>query len=97
LLHYAALTNLYRYIIWLYASRRSTLERSGRTMGQWRAIIDLSQAIQHDLGTNMDVASDKSLERKIEECPPVKYDTTLDADGRLDIVRLRSVPAKHPA
>lgn len=47
--------------------------QKGRSYGTWRAILDLSEAIRHELGPNSCAYSDAELDKILKTRPPIKF------------------------
>ena len=61
------------YGIWVHMNRKSQLCRKGRVMGPHRAVVDLAEAINNDLGTEICAYSDKELQRELKLFSGVRY------------------------
>jgi hypothetical protein len=59
-------------------------------LGQWRAVVDLSKAIEQDLGSQLDTLSEKDLKSQLKSCPPIKYEITTGDNGLPTIITLGS-------
>ena len=67
--------------MWLDSQHNSELTRKGRTMGTWRAVADLAEAMMMELGPHANAYSDKQLGKVLENRPPIKYDSVVDEKG----------------
>jgi hypothetical protein len=61
------------YGVWVDAERNSMLQRRGRIMGKWRAILDLSGAIEEECGPNLNGYSNNELEQRLKTALPVRF------------------------
>ena len=85
------------YIVWFYVNRKSILDRSQRDIGPWRAVLDLAQAIEHDLGSTLDLVGDRALKKHLANCPPIKYEVETGDDGLPASVALRTAATQMKA
>ncbi|EON63523.1 hypothetical protein W97_02751 [Coniosporium apollinis CBS 100218] len=69
------------YCIWMDTQHNSELTRKGRTMGPWRAVVDLAEAMALELGPHTNGYSDAQLAKILENRPPIKYDAQVDEKG----------------
>jgi hypothetical protein len=74
------------YCMWLDSQHNSELTRKGRSMGTWRAVADLAEAMTIELGPHANGYSNKQLEKVLENRPPMKYDALVDEQGMNHIV-----------
>jgi hypothetical protein len=81
------------YILWLDASMYSPLQRSGRRLGKWTAVVDLAGAMKNELGANMSTYSDSELRNCVNDAAPVCYTTSHDYEIGADRVVLSSTEA----
>lgn len=78
------------YGIWVDANRHSIQQNRGRTLGTWRAIVDLGGAIGHELGPNLSTYSDAELTRNLDKAKPVMYTVQQDTERGFDQIILSS-------
>jgi hypothetical protein len=78
------------YGIWIDASRHYLQQKKGRRMGEWRAIVDLGDAIQHELGPNLNNYSDEELKESLKAIKPIMYTVSHDGQWDLDQIVLSS-------
>ncbi|KAI9804980.1 MAG: hypothetical protein M1833_006283 [Piccolia ochrophora] len=77
------------YIMWLDAVHRSEIIRYGRDPGKYRTVLDLAEAIQEDLGSNLDAYSDKDLDRNLlAQKRMIKYYATSPAENSKELPRI---------
>lgn len=69
------------YCMWMDSQHNSELTRKGRTMGTWRAVADLAEAMTMELGPHANSYSDKQLGKVLENRPPIKYHSSVDEKG----------------
>jgi hypothetical protein len=69
------------YCLWLDAQHNSELTRKGRTMGVWRAVADIAEAMTLELGPRTSGYSNKELHKVLKNCSPIKYDAQVDENG----------------
>jgi len=72
--------------LWAVLSMKSDLAPTTRSAtGTVRNILDLSEALKHDLGGNTGWRSDKELRKELKLCPPVGYELRDRGDGVHDL------------
>jgi len=59
-------------------------------LGTWRAIADLSGALERETGTNLNKHSNAELEREVDAALPVIYDVESKSGGDLEEVVLKA-------
>ncbi|KAL2047574.1 hypothetical protein N7G274_000615 [Stereocaulon virgatum] len=79
------------YLVWLDANVYSALCRSGRKIrGQYRAAIDLSEAMGEALGKETCAYSDAELSRELQRQPGIRYYSTDAQSGDVSHIGLSS-------
>ncbi|CZR50152.1 uncharacterized protein PAC_00024 [Phialocephala subalpina] len=61
------------YALWIYVNWRSELCRKGRTLGQYRAAIDLVESMHQDLGKDICAYSEQELKDELKKKGGIKY------------------------
>lgn len=81
------------WVMWLYARSHSKLVSSNRTCsGDVRAILDIAEAINRELGDCTGSYVDSELIEELEKRPPVGY--TIETSSGMERIALMPVP-KH--
>ena len=60
-------------VTWRGLLSQSEFTKKRRTMGKYRATVDLAEAIKEELGSNLCVLSDAALERELKERAAIRY------------------------
>jgi hypothetical protein len=61
------------YGVWIHMNRKSELCRKGRSLGKYRAAVDLVESIHRDLGNDICAYSEKELSEELEKQGGIKY------------------------
>jgi hypothetical protein len=61
------------FSVWVYMNRKSEMCQKGRQLGKYRAVVDLAEAIRHDLGNDICAYSEKELDNELAKSSGVKY------------------------
>ncbi|KUJ15194.1 uncharacterized protein LY89DRAFT_783392 [Mollisia scopiformis] len=61
------------YAVWTLMNRKSELCRKGRRLGQYRAMLDVVECIQEDLGMNICAYSEQELQEELKKKGGIKY------------------------
>ena len=69
------------YVMWIDAQCNSELTQTGRSMGMWRAVLDLAEALGLELGNQTCAYGERELKRKIQHLGPIRYHCTEGEDG----------------
>ncbi|KAI9742878.1 MAG: hypothetical protein M1818_003607 [Claussenomyces sp. TS43310] len=64
---------LVTWIFWFDANLHSQLVRKGRKLGIWRAILDVAECMQHDLGLSHCAYSDNELDEVLRGKEKIRY------------------------
>ena len=67
-------------ITWRSLLSRSEFVKKRRTMGKYRATVDLAEAIREELGSSVCVLSDTALERELKERLSIRYHVYEETD-----------------
>ena len=78
------------WIIWVDADHNSQLCRKGRRMGVYRGMVDISEAIKEDLGTDLCAYSEGELAAAVQRQGPIKYYVSDVEDGQPGHIGLSS-------
>lgn len=70
------------FITWWSLQRKSQFAKKKRTMGRYRAAVDITEAIANELGPNLSALSNSDLESELRKRPPIRYYSTKDPEGR---------------
>ena len=76
-------------ITWRSLSRSEFIKKR-RTMGKYRATVDLAEAIKEELGSNLCVLSDAALERELKERASIRYHVYEETEGAHPYIGLSS-------
>lgn len=69
------------YAMWIDARCNSELTKRGRSMGMWRAVLDLAEPLGLQLGDKTCAYGNGELGKKIRRLGPVRYYCTEGKDG----------------
>lgn len=61
------------FLVWLDAERSSELVMKGRKTGIWRAILDLAEAANRDLGPHTCAYSEEEIVKALDKKSALKY------------------------
>jgi hypothetical protein len=78
------------YGVWIHMNRKSEFSRKQRSLGKYRAAVDMVEAITADLGNNICAYSDHELERVLRRGPGIKYTVTYGKGNELPHIGLSS-------
>jgi hypothetical protein len=79
------------YGVWVHMNRKSELCRKGRSLGKYRAVVDMGEAIRAALGSDICAYSDRELENKLMQRPGIKYSVLYETGNSLAHIGLSSV------
>ena len=60
------------YATWIHTDRvaKNQLNRCGKSLGPYQALVDISEAIHEELGQSLSAYSDKEIEKELKGRPP---------------------------
>jgi hypothetical protein len=64
------------YGVWVHMNRKSELVRKHRTLGKYRAAVDMVEAVHASLGRKICAYSDSEIEKELSRGPGIKYSVT---------------------
>ncbi|KAI9796620.1 MAG: hypothetical protein M1833_006060 [Piccolia ochrophora] len=77
------------YLTWLHVRVNSSIYQAGRTMGKYRAALDLAEAVNEDLGPNLDAYSNDDLDRALRaRNGKIKYYATTAPEHSKEVARM---------
>lgn len=72
-------------------NRKSDLCRKHRSLGKYRAAVDMVEAIHDSLGRDICAYSDRELERELSRGPGIQYSVTQQKGNAMSHIGLSSV------
>jgi hypothetical protein len=67
--------------MWLHADATSEIVSKGREAGTWRAMLDLAESVNKDLGPDTCAYSEKEIIKALKKQKPVRYRVSMRDDG----------------
>lgn len=61
------------YAVWTHMNRKSELCRKGRSLGPYRAAVDMVESVHRDLGSEVCAYSDQQLREELQKQGGIKY------------------------
>lgn len=78
------------YVVWVHINRKTQMCLKGRVIDRYRAVADLSEAMENDLGSMTCAYSGKELSQELDKMPGIKYTVIYETDDKFPHIGLSS-------